>query len=261
MLKHLASLTLTLSMLALAGCGRGANKTYVLVHGAWSSQAAWDNVVPLLKKEGATVVTLDLPAHGADTTPVAQATLQAYTDKVVAAIDAQKQPVILVGHSMGGTVISQAAEARPEKIEKLVYLAAYLLRNGESLYQISQTDHDSQLGPNLVPSEDGSTLSIKPDALKSVFCAECTDAQAAPLATQAGAEPTQPVGTPIAVTDARYGKVPRVYISTKNDRVVSPALQQQMYTATPVEKVLTIDSGHAPYLSHPEDLSSMLLDQ
>ena len=91
-----------------------------------------------------------------------------------------------------------------------------------------------------------------------VFCAECTEADAAKLSAQGGAEPSAPTGTPIAVTDARYGKVSRVYISTKEDHVVSPALQEQMYTATPVQKVFTLDSGHTPALSHPRELAAYL---
>ena len=109
-------------------------KTYVLVHGAWAGKFAWDKVKPLLEKDGSKVVTLDLPAHGDDNTPIAGITMQNYVDAVVNLIDKQEGKVILVGHSMGGMVISQVAENIPGKIDKLVYLSAYLPANGQSLH-------------------------------------------------------------------------------------------------------------------------------
>jgi pimeloyl-ACP methyl ester carboxylesterase len=127
---------------------------YVLIHGAWHGGWCWDKVVPLLEKEGHKVEAPDLPGHGNDKTPIPEISLQAYADRVCEVLDAQSEPVILVGHSMGGGVISQAAEYRPEKVKTLVYLAAFLLRNGESLLQVFMGDTDSLLLPNLVRSED-----------------------------------------------------------------------------------------------------------
>lgn len=241
----------------LSGCAPA--RTYVLVHGAWADASSWERVKPLLEKEGQRVVVVELPAHGGDTTAVAQASLQGYTDKVVQVLDAQQGPVILVGHSMGGTVISQAAEQRPEKVSKLVYLAAYLLRNGESLYQISQTDTESRLGAHIVPEQDGSVLALKPEAMADAFCQDCSAADAEQLKAKLKPEPTAPLGTPVAVTEERWGKVPRVYIETLQDRTVGPGLQKRMYTASPVERVLSLDSGHAPFLTRPDELASHLL--
>ena len=84
--------------------------TYVLVHVSWGGAWCWDRVAPLLEQAGHHVVAFDLPAHGEDTTPVEQVTLASYTDRVVAVLDAQSEPVILVGHSHGGVVITQVAE-------------------------------------------------------------------------------------------------------------------------------------------------------
>lgn len=110
--------------------------TYILIHGSFFG--AWDKVVPLLEERGHEVIAPDLPGYGDDATPVGEITLQDYTDKAVEALDAAPEPAILVGHSRGGVVISQAAEERPEKVRTLVYLAAFMLPDGGSLFGFAQ---------------------------------------------------------------------------------------------------------------------------
>jgi pimeloyl-ACP methyl ester carboxylesterase len=100
------------------------------------------------------VVAPDLPGHGEDKTSISEISLQAYTDRVCQILDEHSEPVILVGHSMGGVVITQAAEYRPEKIKKLVYLAGPLLQNGEFLFQYAELDNEALVMPNLIMSEE-----------------------------------------------------------------------------------------------------------
>src|SRR5260370_40737879 len=108
--------------------------TYLLVHGAWHGAWCWRKVVPLLEKVGNGWLAPDLPGHGQDSTSLAYVTLEAYVSRLLPLVDAAPEPVILVGHSLGGTVISQVAEARPEKVRLLVYLSALLPRAGESAF-------------------------------------------------------------------------------------------------------------------------------
>ena len=90
--------------------------TYLLIHGAWHGAWCWYKVIPRLERAGHRVVAPDLPSLGIDRTPVAQISLDTWTDSICGLLDAQDEPVILVGHSRGGILISQAAEKRPEKI-------------------------------------------------------------------------------------------------------------------------------------------------
>lgn len=259
--KKMLRLTSAFALVAASstGCSSESN-TYVLVHGAFSDKSAWTKITPLLEEEGHKVVTLDLPAHGQDTTPADQASLQGYTDRVLQAVDAQEEPVILVGHSMGGTVISQVAEQRPEKVAQLVYVAAFLLPNGKSLLEASQQDAESRLGQYLAFAADGKTATLKPEGLKGSFCQDCSDADVAVLSGNAPKpEPTAPLGTPITVTAANWGRVPRVYIETKQDQAVGPTFQKSLYTESPVEKVLSVDSGHLPFVTRPNELATHLL--
>jgi pimeloyl-ACP methyl ester carboxylesterase len=89
--------------------------SYVLIHGAFQGGWRWKKIIPLLEKEGHEVVAPDLPGHGKGKKPVNEITLKAYTDRVCQILDQQSEPVILAGHRMGGVVIRQAAEYRPEK--------------------------------------------------------------------------------------------------------------------------------------------------
>ena len=94
--------------------------TYVLVHGAWHGAWAWDEVTPLLEAEGHTVDALDLPGHGDDRSPVSEMTLEGNVNRILERIDAAGEPVVLLGHSMGGMSVTQAAEHVPERISRLV---------------------------------------------------------------------------------------------------------------------------------------------
>src|SRR6185295_8426805 len=141
-----------IKMVSLADFERGrarvllpAMTTYVLVHGSFHGAWCWQPVVAALEARGARVIAPDLPGHGDDRTPVAQCTLQAYVDRVTAVLDAQEQNVVLVGHSMGGVVITQAAEARAEKIARLVYVCAFVPQNGQALIELAKQDTQSQL--------------------------------------------------------------------------------------------------------------------
>lgn len=218
--------------------------TYVLVHGAWLSAWGWEKVVALLEQVGNKVVAPDLPAHGTDKTSVGEASLQAYTAKVVQVIDEQSEPVILVGHSMGGTVISEVAEARPTKIKSLVYLTAYLLPSGKSLFQAAQEDSGSQVPTILDVQQDKGLVALKEDGLADVFFNDCSSEEVAAGLAHYQPDPIGPLATPVNVTEANWGRVPRFYIECTEDKVISPDYQKSMYTALPCQAVFSIAAGH-----------------
>jgi len=228
--------------------------TYVLVHGAWHGGWCWEKVVPLLQKQGHTVVAPDLPAHGKDKTPIAEVSLQSYADRVCDILDAQPEPAILVGHSMGGMVITQAAEYRPDRIRTLVYLCAFLPRNGESLLQLAQTDTEGLVLPNLVPADDQQSATVRDEAIKDAFYGDCSDEDVARAKSLLVAQPLAPLATPVSTTEANFGRAPRVYIECLKDRAIPPPLQKQMYTASPCRKVISMDTSHSPFLSAPDKL-------
>lgn len=227
--------------------------TYVLIHGAWHGGWCWHKVVPRLEKLGHRVLAPDLPSLGRDRTPVNRVSLPLWRDFVCKLIDAQAERVILVGHSRGGIVISEVAEHRPDRIRTLVYLSAFLPRDGESLFDLAAQAVGSEVPPNMVMSEDKSSSMIRDEAIRSAFYGECSEEDIALARLCLQPEPTLPLATAVHLTDANFGRVPRVFIQCLRDRAVTPPLQKQMIAASPCERVLTLDADHSPFFSQPDE--------
>jgi len=235
------------------------SKTIVLVHGAWFDASGWDSVTPLLKAKGFEVIAVNLPGHGNDTTPFATINLQSYVDAVKNAIG-DRTNVILVGHSMGGIVISQVAEAIPGQIKELIYLGAYLPQNGESLLSLAKQDADSHVGKYLQIDQNNGTASIAKDGIIDVFAADAPADKDESIINNFKAEPLGPLATPVTLTDGNFGSVKKVYIHTTNDHAVSFAFQQTMVKNNGhISKEYTLASSHTPFYSMPDKLAAVLV--
>jgi len=236
--------------------------TFVLVHGAFQDASGWAGVVANLEAEGYTTVTVELAGRGEDTTPLGEITLDNYRDAVIEVIEAQEQPVILVGHSFGGITISSVAEAIPDRIQALVYLSAYLPRTEESLVSLSAQDHYSVLGQegNFILAEDFTYAAVLDTVFASAFCPDCNEEQLAAVAASQLNEPLAPLNTPVTLTPENFGSVRKVYILTSQDVVVSPQLQALMIANTPVDHVYALDAGHAAYIIVPDALAAILIE-
>ncbi len=232
--------------------------TFVLVHGGFVGGWCWEKLVPLLKEAGHRVEAPDLPGSGDDNTPIPEVSLQAYADRISEVLDAQPEPVVLVGQSSGGVAVSQAAEQRPDKIHMLVYVGAYLLRDGETLLSVGENDTESLVLANLVMSEDGSSATIREDAIREGLLADCSDEDVERAKARFEPGALAPIATPVSLSEENYGRIPRVYIETLKDRAISPWLQKEMYERVPCQKVISMDTGHWPFYSAPEELAGHL---
>ncbi len=230
-----------------------------MIHGAWHGAWCWDKVVLLLKQKGHRVEAVDLPGSGNDKTPIPQVTLDACTQKVCRVLDAQPESVILVGHSLGGLTTTQAAEYRPDKIKTLVYLTAFLLRNGQSRISVRDQDPDSLAPRNTIYSEDKTYTVFRKEAAKEVFYADCSDEDIARAKSLLCSQASAPLNAPLHLTEENFGRVPRVFIECLNDKAISPSMQKKMYTATPCQKVLSLNTSHSPFFSAAEALTAHLI--
>jgi pimeloyl-ACP methyl ester carboxylesterase len=248
---------------AVSGCATApppARPPIVLVHGAWSDASAWDRVAAELRQRGHAVTAVNLPGHGADPTPPERLTLAGYADAVLAALPAGA-PAVLVGHSMAGMVISLVAERAPERVARLVYVAAYLPANGQSLYELSMTDPDSLVGRYWRQADEKAytPASIAGAGIAEVFCADCSAADQARLVDGHRAEAVPPLGTPVQLSAARFGSVARVYVHTTQDKAVSYTLQKAMLVrAGGASAVVTLDTSHMPMLTRPRALADAI---
>ncbi|HEY9048433.1 MAG TPA: alpha/beta fold hydrolase [Ohtaekwangia sp.] len=233
--------------------------TYVLVHGAWQAPYVWDAVRDDLEKKGQKVIIVELPGHGKDQTPTHTLSLDVYRDKVIESMSGVEGKVILVGHSMGGMVITHVAENAPGKISKLVYVGAFLPASGQALTDLAYSDPDSKLGPNLVPSADQLTLDVKKEQLTSLFINDGTEAVKNLVVTNYRAEPAIPFTNKVTLTKENFGAVDKVYIKTLQDVVISPGLQGRMIAAAGIKTVLEVNTSHSPFLAQPHKLSELLL--
>jgi pimeloyl-ACP methyl ester carboxylesterase len=258
----LFAIVITTSLSALAGCGSDGNvavqRNYLLVHGAWMGAWCWADVADGLRADGSTVATVELPAHGSDQTPLPDATLDAYVAKVRAAVAAAPKPVVLVGHSMGGMVITGVAELDGAKLAEVVYLGAYLPKDGQSLYDLAASDAASHLGPALQVDQEHGLAKIPADKLVDIFVGDGTEAEIASVVSHYRDEPLAPFVTPIHTTAAGWGAVPKGYIFTKNDHAISLALQQTMTAGVAMSSTATLETSHAPFLSKPDAVVSAL---
>jgi pimeloyl-ACP methyl ester carboxylesterase len=240
--------------------------TYVLIHGDWHGGWCWKKVVPFLEQAGHRVLAPDLPGHGQDTTPLSAVNLQLIFQRLNDLLDGAGEPVILVGHSSGGMLISDLARQRPERVKELVYLSAFLLPPGVWPRTLAKEDTESILSSSLLRDEERRVVMVKPEAAWAVFYADCTDEDAAwatsllvpePLRTPA---PQEEASQLPASMEAETNTIPRFYIECLQDRALGPATQKKMYTALPCRKVYSLPTSHSPFISAPEQLATCLLD-
>jgi pimeloyl-ACP methyl ester carboxylesterase len=231
--------------------------TFLLVHGAGTGGWIWEKVVPLLEANGHRVCAPDMPGLGNDPTPPANVTLADNVEKVSRLLDKKEEPVVLVGHSMGGITISQAGEARRRKIKALVYLCALLPTSGKCGRDMTSLEPDSMFRLSRQVSPDGLTYTFARDKLPTLFYADVSPEDRYKAMERLRPQPLSISTTPVTLTEERFGSVPRWYIECTHDAAVRIKLQRLMVKMTPC-KVITMECGHSPFYSNTEELSEHL---
>lgn len=235
---------------------------FVLIHGAMHGGWCWERVVPLLERAGHVVIAPDLPGLGADRTPASAVTLAGWTEFVVDILQRLPGETVLAGHSLGGMVISQAAESAPERIATLVYVTALLPAHGRAALDLTRGEDlpDQPARLEIRPASDGVTITSNPEHVRAFLYNETEREWADRALSRLVPQPLAVLRTPAALSAARFGGVPRAYIECLRDRVLPIALQRRMQAVTPCQTVRQIDTDHSPFYAAPDVLAAQLLD-
>lgn len=214
----------------------------VLVHGAFADGSSWNAVIPLLQKKGLKVVAVQNPLTSLEDDV-------AFTRRV---LDAQAGPVVLVGHSWGGTVITQAGAH--DKVEALVYVAAFAPSQGESTLDGIKAYPAAPGLANPVATPDG-FLTLSPDTVAKDFAQDVGAAQANLIATTQGA--VRGANFEQKVTDAAWTSKPSWYIVAENDRMIQPEAQRA-FAAKIKATTTALPTSHVPMLSKPKEVAEVI---
>ena len=227
----------------------------VLVHGAWHGAWCWYKVKTELERRGHWVVAPDLAGHGADRTPNANIAIDAYIQPVLDALASAPEPPLLVGHSMGGMIISMAAERTSTRLASLIYLCAFLPQDGESLMDLVTRDAHSKLLSYI----DFATNTVRDEGLVPCFYADCSTEDVTLARMLLQPQTQAPTTTKASLTAARFGAISRRYVVCAQDQAISAEHQRWMAARYPDMPVMEMNTSHSPFFSAPALLADAIV--
>ena len=241
-MKKLFTHTLAAGLLLAAASGvalAGSDKTVVLVHGAFADGSSWNSVINKLHNQHTEVIAVQLP-------------LTSLKDDVAAtqrAIARAHRDVVLVGHSWGGTVISEAGN--DARVKALVYVAAFAPDSGQSTADLAGSYPAPPGSAGIAKTADG-YLYLPGKSVSEDFAPDIkSDEQNALTATQG---PIRADAFAEKVTHAAWHDKPSWYVVSKNDRMINPDLERAMAKAIHA-KTTEVAASHVSMVSHPEEIA------
>ena len=229
-----------------------ASLPVVLVHGAWHGAWCWAGLQHALDDLGVASYAVDLPGHGTSTEPLTD--LSGDADHVAAVLRKLGTPAVLVGHSYGGAVITEAAGRHPD-VAHLLYLTAFALEPGESVMSLLASLPQARvaLGLAIVADADGGST-IDPTKATAAFYGECSPSAAA--AAVARLCPQQLVTMTDAVTASPRVSIPSTYVRCLRDEAVH--ISHQDVLAARCGTTLTLDTDHSPFVSRIAETAAII---
>lgn len=229
----------------------------ILVHGSNHGAWCWRDVTPLLEANGHVVTAIDLPSHGADTTPVSDVTLEDYIATTIAAITDADGPTILLGHSAAGVTIASVADRIPDRIEHLIYLASYAPEDGDSLASMRKRAKRQLVMHAVNITEDRKSYTFDLSKAPGIFYHDCPPEiieYALPrLCPQAIAPQAEAV-----TLGPNYEQVRKSFIVCSDDHTIPPEEQENIAARWPEKDVYRLDCGHSSFFTCPAELVELV---
>ncbi len=222
-----------------------ANPAIILVHGFWGGAAHWAKVIPdLVSQSFSNLQAVEVPLTS----------LADDVERLRKMIAQHKEKVLLVGHSYGGAVITEAGNQ--PNVAGLVYIAAFAPDAGESPGSISQAKPPAAFA-NLAPDSDG-YLWVKPDKFHESFCQDLTAEEGLVMAVTQKAPVASTFGNAISVP--AWKSKPSWYQVSSEDRMINPENQKMMSSRMNAKKVITLPASHASLASRPKEISALIVE-
>jgi pimeloyl-ACP methyl ester carboxylesterase len=215
----------------------------VLVHGAWADGSSWNKIIPLLGKKGFHVTAVHLPFT----------TLADDVATVKRTVALEDGPVLLVGHSYGGAVITEAGN--DPKVAGLVYVAAFAPDNGQSAGDLNNQYPPTPGDKEFRPDANG-FLKLTDKGVAEDFAQDLTPAEKKIIAATQG-QTSGPNELGAKVTTAAWRQKPSFYIVADQDRMIAPELEKKLADQMHA-KTIHISSSHVPMLSHPTEVANFI---
>lgn len=216
--------------------------TIVLVHGAFADATGWQDVIPILQRHGYNVIAVQNPLES----------LPGDIEVTKRVLDAQTGPIVVVGHSYAGAVITEAAAGNPN-VKALVYIAAFAPDSGEPIGAFGEK-YPAPLGPALKPDAAG-FLYIDRAQFHQLFAPDVSDKTARVMAVT-----QKPVHSSVFAASVRrvaWKQVPSWYLVTQDDQAINPELER-FYARRMGATVLELKSSHVPFISHPHRTAAFI---
>lgn len=252
---------MTVAVTAHAQPTQAKNPTFVFVHGAHLTSSIWGPVQSHLQKQDYNVVTLDVPSRAQDGVAAKDATLDLAAAKVCQVIGLQPSPVILVGHSQGGAIISHAVGRCSERITGLVYIAAVVPSPGTSAFEDLSKEDEEWFSKCASLDTSKKLWVLSPNApLHEAFMADVSRDFANIYQAFFVNEPSL-IGDGIVQYDQEIFKaIPKIYIETTEDRIITIATQRRIQSKQNLKNIFSLKSSHSPFFSQPASLASILIN-
>ena len=235
--------------------------TYILLHGAWHASWCWKYVTPLLQQAGHTVIEHDFIGHGKNQYDFSKINLKFYIKELSQLILDQSQPIILVAHSFAGVIASQVAENIPDKIKKIIYLAAFVPKNNSSLI-LESTYSNLNIKPALKANVQKNEMvldSSNLERVRSIFYNRCSDADLQLALERLQPEPLLPMSQIIKISQNGFGVVDKKYIACVDDFAIDIDNQMRMANNANIQNVIKLYADHSPFFSAPGELVEAIL--